>query len=86
MKTTMSFPHGLGDCVYFAHQLPWYQRRGHDIQIVCNKDKRCLFPPECVLKEKWEAPKVAWNHAKHLESINDENHWMANKAMFNISA
>jgi len=86
MTTTITYPHGLGDCVYFAHQLPLYQRRGHDIKIVCNQDKRCLFPPESVLKGKIAAPKVAWDHAKHLESINDENHWMANKAMFNFSA
>jgi hypothetical protein len=86
MTTTISFPHGLGDCVYFAHQLPLYQRRGHNIKIVCNKDKRWLFPVECVLTEKREAPKVPWNHAKQLEFINDENHWMTNKAMFNISA
>jgi hypothetical protein len=86
MTTTITYPHGLGDCVYFAHQLPLYQRRGHDIRIVCNPDKRCLFPPECVLKEKQAAPKVAWDHAKHLESIDEENHWLANKAMFNFSA
>lgn len=85
MTTTITYPHGLGDCVYFAHQLPLYRRRGHDIRIVCNPDKRCLFPPECVVREKQEAPKVAWDHAKHLESIDDENHWMANKAMFNFS-
>ena len=84
MTTTISYPHGLGDCVYFAHQLPLYRRRGHDIRIVCNPDKRCLFPPECIVQEKMEAPKVAWNHARHLESIDDENHWMANKAMFKI--
>lgn len=86
MTTTISYPHGLGDCVYFAHQLPLYRRRGHDIRIVCNPDKRCLFPPECIVQEKMEAPKVAWNHARHLESIDDGNHWMANKAMFNFSA
>lgn len=86
MTTTIAFPHGLGDCVYFAHQLPIYRRRGHDIRIVCNSDKGCLFPPECLATEKRDAPKVAWEHARHLETINGENHWMANKAMFNFSA
>jgi hypothetical protein len=86
MTTTITYPHGLGDCVYFAHQLPLYKRRGHDIRIVCNPDKRCLFPPECVVRTKEEAPKVAWNHARHLEEIDSGNHWMANKAMFNFSA
>jgi hypothetical protein len=85
MTTTITYPHGLGDCVYFAHQLPLYKRRGHDIRVVCNPDKRCLFPPECVLKDRLEAPKVTWDHAKHLATIDDGNHWMANKAMFNFS-
>ena len=25
------FPHGLGDCVYLAQQIPLYQRRGFDL-------------------------------------------------------
>jgi hypothetical protein len=38
-----------------------------------------------VLKDRLEAPKVTWDHAKHLATIDDGNHWMANKAMFNFS-
>lgn len=85
MTTTITFPHGLGDCVYFAHQLPLYKRRGHDIRVVCNPDKRVLFPPECLLNDGQQAPKAAWEHARHLEAVDDGNHWMANKAMFNLS-
>jgi hypothetical protein len=37
------FEHGLGDCVYFAHQLPLYLRRGFDIVVSCRPDKEVLF-------------------------------------------
>ncbi len=84
--TTVAFPHGLGDCVYFAHQLPLYQRRGHEVRVLCNPDKRWLFP-EVFLAESSvpSPPKVAWNHAMGLEGLDDTNHWKANKAFSNLS-
>lgn len=39
----VKFEHGLGDCVYFAHQLPLYQRRGWDIVVSCHPNKEILF-------------------------------------------
>jgi hypothetical protein len=85
--TTVSFPHGLGDCVYFAHQLPLYQRRGHEVRVQCNPDKRCLFPAPFLAENSQPQPaaKVAWNHAQTLEGLDDTNHWQANKAFANIS-
>lgn len=85
--TTVSFPHGLGDCVYFAHQLPLYQRRGHEVRVQCNPDKRWLFPAPFLAENSLPqtAAKVAWNHAQSLEGLDDTNHWKANKAFANIS-
>jgi hypothetical protein len=37
------FTHGLGDCAFFAHQLPLYVRRGHRITVVCTEDKHIIF-------------------------------------------
>jgi len=39
----VSFRHGLGDCVHFAHQLPLYTRRGHRLLVACPPDKQILF-------------------------------------------
>lgn len=85
VRTTISFRHGLGDCVYFAHQLPLYKRRGYDIKVACNQDKSILFPPECLAGHDAQGPSVDWNHAGNLESLSDTNHWLANKAMANFS-
>ncbi len=37
------FHHGLGDCAYFAHLIPLYLRRGHQIEVECTSDKRLIF-------------------------------------------
>ncbi len=37
------FEHGLGDCVYFAHQLPLYLRRDCVVAVSCSADKELLF-------------------------------------------
>jgi len=44
-KSTLKvhFTHGLGDCAYFAHQLPLYIRRGHRITVACTQDKHIVF-------------------------------------------
>jgi hypothetical protein len=39
----LDFPHGLEDCVYLACALPLYVKRGHDITVRCNPDKRIVF-------------------------------------------
>ena len=81
----IDFPHGLGDCVYFAHQLPLYQRRGFDIKVRCQRDKQLLFAPVRAEYPQSSGVKVAWNHGKNLEALDDSNHWLANKAMANFS-
>jgi hypothetical protein len=85
---SVSFPHGLGDCVHFAHQLPLYTRRGYRIEVVCSPDKQILFAP-CQVKVTsnsdgavhvpWQegllpGPEALWN-----------NVWKWSKAARNLS-
>jgi hypothetical protein len=85
MTTTVSFPHGLGDCVYFAHQLPLYQRRGHQIKVACHSNKAFLFSPVNLSSSHEAGTRVPWNHARNLGGLDDSNHWLANKSMSNFS-
>lgn len=41
--TSVKFYHGLGDCAYFAHLIPLYIKRGHQIEVECTPDKAILF-------------------------------------------
>ena len=39
----VQFTHGLGDCAFFAHQLPLYVRRGYQVSVACTSDKHIVF-------------------------------------------
>ncbi|HEV3021811.1 MAG TPA: hypothetical protein VGX76_05070, partial [Pirellulales bacterium] len=39
----VSFFHGLGDHVHFAHSLPLYTRRGHKVEVHCEETYRPLY-------------------------------------------
>lgn len=39
----LHFTHGLGDCAFFAHQLPLYVRRGYQVTVACTPDKHVVF-------------------------------------------
>lgn len=83
----LEFPHGLGDCTYFAHQLPLYVRRGHEITVVCNPDKALLFRASGVeISHEYRGdPKVDWKHGVGLNQVTADNVWAANKAAVNLS-
>src|SRR5690348_437038 len=84
----VSFPHGLGDCVHFAHQLPLYTRRGHRIEVVCSPDKQILFAP-CeveVISDGNAAAHIPWHEG--LQPGPDakwNNAWKWSKSARNIS-
>lgn len=87
-RTTIRFDHGLGDCTYFAHQLPLYVRRGHDITVSCNPDKRILFEP-CgvrITHDPGDAATVSWNHAYPVGRLSGTDYSMCNKAAFNLGS
>ena len=42
-RLKVHFTHGLGDCSFFAHQLPLYVRRGYQITVASTPDKHIVF-------------------------------------------
>ncbi|MDZ4403469.1 class I SAM-dependent methyltransferase [Prosthecobacter sp.] len=81
----IKFNHGLGDCVFFAHQLPLYQRRGFEFEVGCQVNKEFLFAPACTTQPDASHVPLPWKHGVGLEKLDDTNHWQANKAMANFS-
>jgi hypothetical protein len=86
MEIRIRFPHGLGDCTHFAHQLPLYTRRGHKITVVCAPDKDLLFRASGVdiSHDLGEEPVVAWHEALSLNQVDQRTLWSANKAVVNL--
>ncbi len=85
MKTIhVDFHHGLGDCAYFAHQLAVYRENGFEIKVHCALDKEFMFRPFQDSIPGASGSRVSWNHGKSFESLDDSNHWCANKAFVNF--
>ena len=87
MNVSVRFPHGLGDCVYFAHALPLYVKRGYDVTVACNPDKQILFEAsgvDCVRDDE-VYPTVSWNDAAHLNDLVCSSYAACNKAATNLS-
>ena len=82
----IDFPHGLGDCVYFAHAARLYRRRGFDIRVRANPEKQVLFDAAGIPPANADGELFAWNHGEALDFLDDETHWKANKATANFSA
>ncbi|CAA9891058.1 conserved hypothetical protein [Candidatus Methylobacter favarea] len=86
IQVKIHFGHGLGDCVYFAHQLPLYVKRGYEITLSCNSDKRILFEP-CGVKitdDRDGSPEVSWDESEPVSNVTANNYWICNKAGINI--
>lgn len=81
----VSFPHGLGDCVYFSHSLAVYKRHGAKIRVRANLEKQFLFEAADIERCGESAPKVGWIHGENIDSLTRETHWRANKAFANFS-
>jgi ADP-heptose:LPS heptosyltransferase len=83
---TVHFDHGLGDCTYFAHQLPLYARRGYDITVSCKPDKRILFEA-CGVRITHDpdgVPAVSWYEPYPVGQLPANDYAMCNKAAFNF--
>jgi Methyltransferase domain/Glycosyltransferase family 9 (heptosyltransferase) len=82
------FEHGLGDCVYFAHQLPLYLRRGFGIVVSCSPDKEILFRaagvPVAAAAES--GVYVPWFEGEApTEYLRFDNYWKWSKLARNLS-
>ena len=42
-KIGVSYPHGLGDCSWFAHLIHLYVEHGAIVELDCNDDKSFVF-------------------------------------------
>ncbi len=82
----VGFSHGLGDCAYFAHQLPLYVRRNHKLTVACHSDKAILFRASGVeVTNDFEgARSVPWNQSTGLDRIDRNAVWIANKPTVNL--
>lgn len=85
--TVISFPHGLGDCCNFAAALPLYVKRGHDITVRCNPDKRIVFEGSgvSITHDDLDCPVYAWDDTSSLDELNGSNFARCNKAAYNFS-
>ncbi len=84
----MSFDHGFGDCVYFAHQLPLYRRRGWDISIACQPDKALIFQAAGakVTTRPHRSPSVPWFEGEIPGGeLRHDNYWRWSKMARNLS-
>ena len=82
------FEHGLGDCVYFAHQLPLYIRRGFDIAVSCRSDKEILFHAAgaSVSASPNDGASVQWFEGEPpTEDLRFDNYWNWSKMARNLS-
>jgi hypothetical protein len=83
--TSYRFIHGLGDCSNFAHQIPLYTKRDHQVKIECTSDKAPLFVAAGATTIPGRAEKHhPWLHANH-EQVKALNHWSGSKPGWNIS-
>ena len=84
----VSFDHGLGDCVYFAHQLPLYLRRGFNIEVACRPDKDLLFHAASVpiAADRQGCVPVPWLEGEHpTADLRFDNYWRWSKMARNLS-
>jgi hypothetical protein len=82
----LSFHHGLGDCVQFAHLLRVYRSRGFEFSVRCEKRKALVFEAagvpcvDVVAKEY----KVRWPHLPGFNLPTPTCEWSSNKAAQNV--
>ncbi len=86
-QVKVAFPHGLGDCTMFAHQIPLYTRRGIEVEIACNPDKHILFAGTGarMVPMRQGSPKYEWAHPPAAAPAPDRSLACWNKAAWNFS-
>jgi Methyltransferase domain/Glycosyltransferase family 9 (heptosyltransferase) len=86
-KVQVAFPHGLGDCAMFAHQIPLYTRRGVEVEIACNPDKHILFAGTGarLVEMRPDFPKFGWEHPRSGNPAPGKSLAYWNKAAWNLS-
>ena len=86
-EVRIQFNHGIGDCVYFAHLLPLYTRRGYEFEIQCSGGKTFMFS-DCESVSYVEGAsftKHPWIEQGRLIDFPIDKYYLANKCGRNIS-
>ena len=81
---SVRFTHGLGDCVHFAHALPLWRRRGHDVAVQCVPFVRPLFEAAGAVIADRARDDHAWSHAIGGPLLPPV--WSGNKIAVNLRA
>jgi Glycosyltransferase family 9 (heptosyltransferase) len=85
MKISVKFRHGLGDCCNFAHMIPMFLRRGYEIGVECEGDKKPLFiAAGATLVDKAQHDHQ-WLHPSYNSFNRLDDHWNGNKTAYNIN-
>jgi hypothetical protein len=83
----IEFRHGLGDTIYFAHQIPLYRARGYRVVVSCNPDRTPIFAAAGaeVNQRSGERPSVSWSHPPPFDNAKRIHPAQFNKAGHNLS-
>ena len=80
------FQHGLGDASYFAHLIPLYLRRGHQVEVECTPDKRLIFEAAGAKVIDGRAPaEHPWGYPPGGTHDGHGRFWQGSKIGHNIS-
>ncbi|MFO0929418.1 MAG: class I SAM-dependent methyltransferase [Gemmataceae bacterium] len=82
----VAFHHGLGDCVYFAHLIPLYVRRGYRVEVACTPDKAVLFRAAGATVTATDAPPHAWGYPGEGTHPGHGLFWQGSKPGNNLAA
>lgn len=83
---SVSFFHGLGDCVYFAHLIPLYTRRGFEVEVECTPDKSIVFEAAGArVIEKGAKASHPWAYPSRETFNGHGRYWQGSKLAHNIS-
>lgn len=85
MKVSVRFKHGLGDCANFAHLIPLYIRRGHEVEIETDPDKAPMFRAAGAKIVSRAEHHHHWHHPS-IPTVNRlDAPWSGNKVGYGIS-
>ena len=82
----VAFHHELGDCVYFAHLIPLYTRRGYSISVDCAADKEILFRAAgAIVSANGSSARHPWSSPTAGTHIGHGRFWQGSRMGHNIS-
>ena len=84
-RISVSFHHGLGDCVYFAHMIPLYIQRGHQIEVECTPDKALIFEAAGAMTTPHAIRSHPWGYPSNWTHTGQGHSWQGSKMGHNLT-